>query len=63
MPITPDQGMSERIAPGDAARILGVTTKTLAKMPTLHPIILPSGHRRYLRGEVEALLEPAGGAS
>lgn len=42
--------------PGEAAEILGVTTKTLAKMPGLNPIILPSGHRRYLRREVQALL-------
>lgn len=45
--------------PGDAARILGVTPKTLANMPGLNPIVLPSGHRRYIRGEVEALLAGA----
>lgn len=42
--------------PGDAARLLGVTTKTLAAMPDLHPIVLPSGHRRYLKSEVERIL-------
>lgn len=42
--------------PGDAARLVGVTTKTLAAMPGLHPIILPSGHRRYLRSEIDRIL-------
>jgi hypothetical protein len=45
--------------PGDAARILGVTPKTLASMPGLNPIVLPSGHRRYIRSEIEALLAGA----
>lgn len=35
--------------------MLGVTTKTLSKIKTLHQIVLPSGHRRYWRAEVEEL--------
>jgi len=49
---------NERLMPGVAARIIGVTPKTLAAMTNLHPIILPSGHRRYLRSEVEGLARP-----
>ena len=49
----PDQ--DERLMPGDAAKMLGVTTKTLGTMRGLTPIVLPSGHRRYRRSEVEAL--------
>lgn len=52
----PTQEITEpKLMPGDAARMLGVTPKTLAAMSDLHPIILPSGHRRYHRAEVEAL--------
>jgi len=45
----------DRMMPGAAAKIIGVTPKTLASMPGIHPIILPSGHRRYLRSEVLAV--------
>jgi hypothetical protein len=57
MPNLPDQASSDKLMPGDAARMVGVTTKTLAAMKSLHPIILPSGHRRYLRSEIEALMQ------
>lgn len=55
MPNLPDPEVTDKLMPGDAARMLGVTTKTLAKMRDLHPIVLPSGHRRYLRSEIESL--------
>ena len=44
--------------PGEAATVLGVTTRTLIGIGALHPTMLPSGHRRYLRSEVEALAAP-----
>ena len=46
------------IAPGDAARIAFVTTKTLGRMAErgdIRSFTLPSGHRRYSREDVEAL--------
>lgn len=55
MPQIPNQEVTDKLMPGDAARMLGVTTKTLSAMPNLHPIVLPSGHRRYLRSEIEAI--------
>ena len=58
MPNLPDQQIADKLRPGEAARILGVTTRTLTSMPSLHPIVLPSGHRRYIRAEVLALLTP-----
>ena len=58
MPNIPDQETNAKLMPGEAAARLGVTTKTLTVMSALHPIVLPSGHRRYLAAEVEALLLP-----
>lgn len=55
----PNPSPDDRLMPGDAARLLGVTSKTLASMPGLNPIVLPSGHRRYIRSEVEALMAGA----
>lgn len=57
MPNIPNPEADEKLMPGDVARIFGVTTKTVAAMPGLNPIILPSGHRRYLKSEVDALVE------
>lgn len=57
MPKLPDQGISDKLMPGEAARMVGVTTRTLADMKSLHPIVLPSGHRRYLRSEIEQLIQ------
>lgn len=40
--------------------MLGVTNRTLTnweRKGLLVPVRLPTGHRRYRRGEVEALLE------
>lgn len=55
MPNFPDQELSDKLKPGEAAAMLGVSTKTLTTMAGLHPIKLPSGHRRYLRAEIEEL--------
>lgn len=63
MPNLPDVDESAKLTPGEAARMLGVTTRTLTTMPGLHPIVLPSGHRRYLVAEVEALLRGSQAAS
>lgn len=52
---------SERIAPREVAKILGVSTRTVSRMADageLHAIPLPSGHRRYVRAEIEALAQP-----
>lgn len=57
MPKFPNLEVQDKLMPGDVARLLGVTTKTVAAIPDLHPIVLPSGHRRYLKEEVEALLQ------
>lgn len=49
------------IAPTVVAQLLGVTTRTIdrmAKRGDLNAVTLPSGHRRYLRSEVEALAKP-----
>ncbi|MFC7766596.1 helix-turn-helix domain-containing protein [Leucobacter soli] len=49
------------IAPREAAALLGISTRTVARWADtgkLHPVTLPSGHRRYRRAEVEALVKP-----
>jgi DNA-binding transcriptional MerR regulator len=56
MPNLPDRDDAAMMRPGEVARLLGVTTATVAAMPDLHPVRLPSGHRRYRRDEVEKLL-------
>ena len=50
-----------KIAPREVAALLGVSTRTVSRMADsgrLTPITLPSGHRRYLRSEVERLAQP-----
>jgi excisionase family DNA binding protein len=47
------------LPPSEAAGRLHVSTRTLTRMADrgdLHVVKLPSGHRRYLVSEVEALL-------
>ncbi len=47
------------IRPGEAAKMLGVTTQTLKNMEDrgiLTTIRLPGGHRRYKISEIEAIL-------
>lgn len=49
---------SDLLKPGDAAAILGVTTRALANWADagrLDAIKLPGGSRRYRRADVEAL--------
>ncbi len=46
------------LSPGQAARVLGVTTQTLATFAdrgVIQAVRLPSGHRRYLKSEIDAL--------
>ena len=47
------------LRPKEAADMLGVTNRTLTnweRKGLLVPVRLPTGHRRYRRGEGEALL-------
>jgi predicted site-specific integrase-resolvase len=47
------------LRPGDAAKLLGVTVKTLSRYGDEGLVTfdrLPKGHRRYHRASVEALL-------
>ena len=56
----------EYISPAEASHIASLTTKTLTRMAdagTIRAKKLPSGHRRYLRSDVEALLTPSERAS
>jgi excisionase family DNA binding protein len=49
--------------PEEAARMLGVHHKTLARWAAagrLRVIVTPGGHRRYLRADVERILAPPG---
>lgn len=57
MPNIPNLEPGDKMMPGEVAKLFGVTTKTVSAMTELNPIVLPSGHRRYLKAEVEALLE------
>lgn len=56
MPNIPNPDTQPKMMPGEVAKLLGVTTKTVAAITELNPIILPSGHRRYVKAEVDALL-------
>lgn len=49
---------SEYLSPAAAAEFISVTVRSLARMADrgdLKAIQLPSGHRRYLRSDIEAL--------
>ena len=49
----------ELLAPREAAAIAGVTPRTIHRYGTdglIQFLTLPSGHRRYLRESVEALI-------
>lgn len=46
------------LLPGEAARRIHVTTKTLQRMALrgeVSAVILPSGHRRYRLSEIDAI--------
>jgi predicted site-specific integrase-resolvase len=56
----PNQASPDLLTPGQAAAIAHVTTRTIHRYGTagrLRYISLPSGHRRYVREDVEALLD------
>lgn len=47
------------LTPGQAAALAGVTTRTILRYASdgrLPSVELPTGHRRYRRADVEALL-------
>ena len=53
-----DQADSDYLPPREAAKVLHVTTRTLARMAErgdIDVITLPSGHRRYSRASLVAL--------
>lgn len=50
--------MDDLLMPSEAARMLYVSTKTLVRMAErgdIEVVKLPSGHRRYIRSQVEAI--------
>ena len=56
---SPATDSPDTLRPGQAARILGVTPRTLLRYGDAGLItfeVLPKGHRRYHRSSVEALL-------
>lgn len=62
MPNRDTQNATERITPREAARITGLTPAGLAKMADQKRLtaVRPGGtHRRYLRSEIEALVDPS----
>lgn len=53
--------VTEYLPPSAVAQLLGVSTRTVTRMAdtgSIKSIKLPSGHRRYLRSEVEKLAAP-----
>jgi len=57
---------SEMLTPGDVARLLGVSSKTVARWERggqLPGIRTLGGHRRFRRSDVEAAIEAARGAA
>lgn len=49
------------MTPGEVIDMFGITPKTLRKWVKdglIAYIVLPSGHRRYLRAEIEAYMQP-----
>jgi len=57
-----DADSGATLKPGEAARTLGITTTTLASLAErgyVRAIKLPSGHRRYVRSDIEALADKA----
>ncbi len=58
----PNTDAGDLLTPGQAAAIAHVTTRTIHRYGSaglLGFIKLPSGHRRYVREDVEALLKDA----
>lgn len=49
---------SDLLRPAEAALLLGIHTKTLTRMAqagSIKSVLLPSGHRRYVREDIDAL--------
>lgn len=58
----PKTGPGDLLTPGEAAALVGVTPRTIHRYGTAGLIgftRLPSGHRRYFREDVTALLPDA----
>lgn len=56
---------SPYLMPGEAADMLGVSTTTLATWALkgrVRAVTLPSGHRRYVREDIETLARTGGAA-
>jgi predicted site-specific integrase-resolvase len=50
--------VSELMRPAHAALVLGIHTKTLSRMAlagSIKSVVLPSGHRRYVKSDIETL--------
>lgn len=61
MPQRTIQTAPDYLTPGQAAAIAGVTTRTIYRYGTAGRItfvVLPTGHRRYHRESIEALVSP-----
>lgn len=51
----------ELIMPGEVSRLLGVDKRTVSRWANqglLKAVILPSGHRRFRRSDVDRVLHP-----
>lgn len=66
MPKSQDIALTDWLWPGQVADAFGVSTDTVTRWADsgLLPVyVLPSGHRRYKRSEIEQLLTRDGKAS
>lgn len=60
-----ERQVPDMLSPEEAARLLGISTRTLARYAREHRIravMLPSGHRRYRTADIQALLNPRASA-
>lgn len=58
----PDQSPRDYLTVSEAARLIGVSTRTILRYQEsgrLPAHRLPSGHRRFRLADVEALIDPA----
>lgn len=54
-------GEDAKMKPGEAAAMLNVDPRTLSRMAksgAISSVVLPSGHQRYFRSEIEQLATP-----
>jgi excisionase family DNA binding protein len=64
-PVMTERQMPDMLSPEEAARLLGISPRTLARWAREHRIpavILPTGHRRYRVADIEAVLHPRASA-